>query len=160
MANAPHRIVFANEKGGTGKSTTAVHVAVALAYRGAKVAAIDLDPRQRTLYRYFENRRETESRRGIDLPGADFAVFEGGSVDKLEAAVEALAHCDLTLSSFYGCALQGCRLPHLLDRVSFHASTITREDVAQCELRNCEGVDYSLTASSDSRLAHSSHSGP
>jgi chromosome partitioning protein len=32
----PHRIVFANEKGGTGKSTTAVHVAIALAYQGAK----------------------------------------------------------------------------------------------------------------------------
>ena len=40
---APHRIVFANEKGGTGKSTSAVHVAIALAYRGARVAAIDLD---------------------------------------------------------------------------------------------------------------------
>ena len=39
-----HRIVFANEKGGTGKSTTAVHVAVALSYLGAKVAALDLDP--------------------------------------------------------------------------------------------------------------------
>ena len=52
----PHRIVFANEKGGTGKSTTAVHVAVALAYQGAKVAALDLDHRQRTFFRYFENK--------------------------------------------------------------------------------------------------------
>ena len=33
----PHHIVFANEKGGTGKSTTAVHVAIALASRGARV---------------------------------------------------------------------------------------------------------------------------
>ena len=81
---APHRIVFANEKGGTGKSTTAVHVAVALAYQGAKVAAIDLDPRQRTLHRYLENRSETEQRRGISLPGAQFAVFEGDSVEALE----------------------------------------------------------------------------
>jgi len=88
---APHRIVFANEKGGTGKSTTAVHVAVALAYQGAKVAAIDLDPRQRTLHRYFENRAETERRRGVALPGARFAVFDGGSVDDLEAAVAGLA---------------------------------------------------------------------
>ena len=40
---SPHRIVFANEKGGTGKSTTAVHVAIALAYQGARVAAIDLE---------------------------------------------------------------------------------------------------------------------
>jgi chromosome partitioning protein len=80
-----HRIVFANEKGGTGKSTTAVHIAVALAYRGARVAAIDLDPRQRTLHRYLENRCETERRRNIRLPGPSFAVFEGDSIEQLEA---------------------------------------------------------------------------
>jgi chromosome partitioning protein len=68
-----------------------VHVAVALAYQGAKVAAIDLDPRQRTLYRYFENRADTERRRGIELPGAAFEVFEGGSAEELEAAITALA---------------------------------------------------------------------
>lgn len=82
---SPHRIVFANEKGGTGKSTTAVHVAIALAYQGAKIAAIDLDPRQRTLHRYLENRAETERRRGITLPNASFAVFQGGSVAELDA---------------------------------------------------------------------------
>ena len=81
----PHRIVFANEKGGTGKSTTAVHVAVALAYLGARVAAIDLDPRQRTLHRYLENRAETERRRGISLPGASFAVFTGETIEQLDA---------------------------------------------------------------------------
>jgi chromosome partitioning protein len=72
-----------------------VHVAVALAYQGARVAAIDLDPRQRTLYRYFENRAETEQRRGVELPGAAFAVFEGGSVEELEAMVAELATGDL-----------------------------------------------------------------
>lgn len=82
---APHRIVFANEKGGTGKSTTAVHVAVALAYMGAKVVAIDLDPRQRTMHRYFENRAETEKRRGTTLPGATFGVHEGDDPEALEA---------------------------------------------------------------------------
>lgn len=91
----PHRIVFANEKGGTGKSTTAVHVAVALAYKGARVAAIDLDPRQRTLYRYFENRAETCHRRGIDLPTAQFDVFEGGEAAELEALAETIGTgCD------------------------------------------------------------------
>ncbi len=89
--SAPHRIVFANEKGGTGKSTSAVHVAVALAYRGAKVAALDLDPRQRTLHRYLENRAETAERRGIELPGARFAVLDGDSVDVLEAQAAELA---------------------------------------------------------------------
>ena len=81
---APHRIVFANEKGGTGKSTTAVHVAVALAYRGASVAAIDLDPRQRTMDRYLENRAETAARRGIDLPTARCSVFDGTDAAALE----------------------------------------------------------------------------
>jgi chromosome partitioning protein len=81
----PHRIVFANEKGGTGKSTTAVHVAIALAYQGASVAAIDLDPRQRTLHRYFENRAETMKRRAIDLPCARFAVFDGATLADLDA---------------------------------------------------------------------------
>ena len=39
----PHFITFANEKGGTGKSTTAVHTAIALAASGHRVAALDLD---------------------------------------------------------------------------------------------------------------------
>ena len=65
---APHWITFANEKGGTGKSTTAVHVAIALAYRGAKVVGFDLDHRQRTFARYIENRAETAQRREITLP--------------------------------------------------------------------------------------------
>ena len=86
----PHRIVFANEKGGTGKSTTAVHVAVALAYQGAKVAAIDLDTRQATTHRYIENRIETEKRRGIDLPGPVCEVFDGDSIEELEAQASRL----------------------------------------------------------------------
>jgi len=65
---AAHRIVFANEKGGSGKSTSAVHVAVALAAMGKKVAAIDLDTRQRTLGRYLDNRSETMKREGLVLP--------------------------------------------------------------------------------------------
>jgi chromosome partitioning protein len=82
--------VFANEKGGTGKSTTAVHVAVALAYGGARVAAIDLDHRQRTLHRYFENRIDTEGRREIELPGARFDVFAPTGDDPADiAALEA-----------------------------------------------------------------------
>ncbi len=46
---AHYVIVFGNEKGGTGKTTTAMHVAVALLKLGKKVAAIDLDSRQRTI---------------------------------------------------------------------------------------------------------------
>lgn len=85
MSAAPYRIVFANEKGGTGKSTTAVHVAIALGYQGARIAAIDLDSRQRTMHRYFENRAETMRRRSITLPTATFAVFEGTTTEELDA---------------------------------------------------------------------------
>jgi chromosome partitioning protein len=91
LSTAPHRIVFANEKGGTGKSTTAVHVAIALAYQGAKVAAIDLDSRQRTLHRYLENRSETERRRKVALPSATFAVFRGETVEELDVLSDELA---------------------------------------------------------------------
>jgi chromosome partitioning protein len=118
---APHRIVFANEKGGTGKSTTAVHVAIALAYQGAKVAAIDLDPRQRTLFRYFENRAETEERRGITLPGARFDVFEGGSPQELEAAVAALAHGTSDLAG--ACDFLVFDTPGRDDPLARHAAT-------------------------------------
>ncbi|RKF20538.1 ATPase [Altericroceibacterium spongiae] len=86
----PHRIVFANEKGGTGKSTTAVHVAVALAYQGVKVAALDLDHRQRTLFRYLENRAETALRRDIALPTASFDVYDGDNIEEFEAKARAL----------------------------------------------------------------------
>ena len=90
MAGA-HHIVFANEKGGTGKSTTAVHVAIALAARGAKVACIDLDTRQRTMYRYLENRAATIERRGIAISIPEFAVFGGNSQRDLEAVTAQFA---------------------------------------------------------------------
>jgi chromosome partitioning protein len=74
--NRAHHIVFANEKGGSGKSTTAVHVAVALAAQGHRVAALDLDVRQRTLGRYFENREATMRRRKIKLPMPRHGVLD------------------------------------------------------------------------------------
>lgn len=61
-------IVLANEKGGTGKSTTAVHLAVALAVQGHRVAVADLDHRQRTTARYLENRAAWAERQGHALP--------------------------------------------------------------------------------------------
>lgn len=85
-----HRIVFANEKGGTGKSTTAVHVAVALAYQGARVAALDLDPRQRTTHRYIENRIATLEKRALTLPTPHCEVFRGETPGDLIAAIRRL----------------------------------------------------------------------
>jgi chromosome partitioning protein len=72
----PHFVVFANEKGGTGKSTTAVHTAIALAAMGSRVAALDLDSRQRTMTRYLENRDATMRRLEKDLPQVVYRVLE------------------------------------------------------------------------------------
>jgi chromosome partitioning protein len=87
----PHFIVFANEKGGTGKSTTAVHTAIALAASGHRVAALDLDQRQRTMTRYLENRAATVRRLDVKLPMANFEVLEEQSEPALAAAVERLS---------------------------------------------------------------------
>jgi len=51
-----HVIVVANEKGGSGKSTLSIHLSVALLKAGYRVATIDLDTRQQTLTRFYENR--------------------------------------------------------------------------------------------------------
>ncbi len=86
-----HHIVFANEKGGTGKSTTAVHVAIALAARGARVCCLDLDTRQRTMYRYLENRAATIARREVNLPQPIFEVFEYDTLARLETQINRMA---------------------------------------------------------------------
>lgn len=87
---ASHYIVFANEKGGTGKSTTAVHTAVALAASGRKVGVLDLDSRQRTTTRYLENRAASAKRLGDDLPMPQFLVNEAGSLASFERNIDAL----------------------------------------------------------------------
>ena len=87
----PHFIVFANEKGGTGKSTTAVHTAVALAASGHRVGALDLDGRQRTMTRYLENRDATMRRLGKELPQAAYEVLEDHTEQALAAAIERLS---------------------------------------------------------------------
>ena len=74
-----HVIVFANEKGGVGKTTAAFHTAVALADAGASVFAIDLDPRQQSLARALENREGTARRLRITLPSPRYVVLQNQS---------------------------------------------------------------------------------
>jgi chromosome partitioning protein len=53
----PHVVVIGNQKGGSGKSTFAMHIIVALLNAGKRVACFDLDLNQLTLTRYVANRR-------------------------------------------------------------------------------------------------------
>ena len=83
-----HVIVLGNEKGGSGKSTTAMHVAVALLQAGQRVATIDLDSRQKSFTHYIENRRNWAERTRIklDVP-KHFCVARGFGLrlDEIEA---------------------------------------------------------------------------
>ncbi len=86
-----HVIVVGNEKGGSGKSTTAMHVATALARAGRRVGALDLDLRQTSLARYLENRAAFAAASGIDLPMPRYLPLpEGGDDARLGAALDAL----------------------------------------------------------------------
>ncbi|MBN9089575.1 MAG: AAA family ATPase [Reyranella sp.] len=88
-----HVLVIGNEKGGSGKSTTALHIAVSLMSDRAKVATIDLDARQGTLTRYIENRAAYLRRKGVELamPMHAAVMASGDSADekaRFEAALE------------------------------------------------------------------------
>lgn len=77
-------IVLGNEKGGAGKSTVAMHVAVALMNFGQRVATIDLDLRQKTFTYYIENRRAWAKRSGLELTIPTHYCVPRGATLKLE----------------------------------------------------------------------------
>ncbi|HEY6335925.1 MAG TPA: division plane positioning ATPase MipZ [Alphaproteobacteria bacterium] len=81
-----HVVVVGNEKGGSGKSTVAMHLAVALLRAGHSVATLDLDARQQSLTRYLENRRVFSEAHGaaLPMPGNHVAVPE--CVDSIDLA--------------------------------------------------------------------------
>jgi len=84
-----HVIVIANEKGGSGKTTTSMHVVTALLKAGQRVAAIDIDSRQKSLTRYIINRKNWAKKTGIPLEIPDHYVVDRAntrSVDENEAA--------------------------------------------------------------------------
>ncbi|GLR97601.1 ATPase [Bradyrhizobium liaoningense] len=66
-SGSAHVVVLGNEKGGSGKSTTALHIAVALLKAGQRVATIDLDCRQQSFTRYIDNRAAWARRTKLEL---------------------------------------------------------------------------------------------
>lgn len=89
--NNPHVIVLGNEKGGTGKSTTAMHLIVSLLRAGFKVGALDIDARQGTLSRYLENRARTAQEKKFDtttLPLPEYMAVASSDTINQEKAHE------------------------------------------------------------------------
>ena len=80
-----HVIVVGNEKGGAGKSTISIHLTVALLKAGYKVACIDLDTRQQTMTRFFENRRRGRPNRSGRSSFRCIARCERGESDDVRA---------------------------------------------------------------------------
>jgi len=81
-----HVIVTGNEKGGSGKSTTAMHLAVGLLRDGRRIACIDLDARQGTLTNYLSNRQRFIDEKAIDLPMPQFRIIEHSAEPNRDAA--------------------------------------------------------------------------
>jgi chromosome partitioning protein len=119
----PHIIVLGNEKGGTGKSTVAMHIISSLLRQGHKVGSIDVDARQGTLSRYVENRKLRVENKRESLPMPDhIAIFpsklENVSESNREedknfnAAMEKLKSCNFIIIDTPGNDSHLSRLAH------------------------------------------------
>ena len=86
VARSARLIVVGNEKGGSGKSTVAMHISIALMKAGYRVATIDLDAQQKSFTNYIENRRSWAKRvaRDLEIP-LHFCIGHDGAGDDASA---------------------------------------------------------------------------
>ena len=117
-------LVFGNEKGGAGKSTLAIHVASYALNAGERVAILDLDLRQLSFARFFENRLAWAQGHGKSLKMAHSLSPQDHGIGAVEmppelrkARVEALlqsaqASYDLILIDTPGSDTELSRLAH------------------------------------------------
>lgn len=87
-AKRAHIIVLGNEKGGSGKTTTGMHIIIALMRLGFNVGSMDLDARQRSLSRYIENRRQTALKENVPLPVPQHVVLPRSPFNIVQEAEE------------------------------------------------------------------------
>jgi chromosome partitioning protein len=118
-----HVIVLGNEKGGSGKSTAAMHLIVGLLRDGYRVGALDLDARQATLGQYLAARAAFATARGADLPLPRSAAVERSTFDgraaaeddetsRFNAALGEMANCDVIVIDCPGADTFLSRLGH------------------------------------------------
>jgi chromosome partitioning protein len=100
-------VVVGNEKGGSGKTTVAIHLVAGAMSAGLRVGGIDLDHRQKSFSHFFENRARWAERYALDFPLPKIApvvaseretksLAEGEDARRLAGAVAALsAECDV-----------------------------------------------------------------
>jgi chromosome partitioning protein len=99
----PFVIVLGNEKGGSGKSTSAIHIIVSLLRDGYRVGAMDLDARQGTLAGTLAARKHFVESKGIDLPLPEFRSVHRAALDhRLEAEAEETSRFDTAFNELAG----------------------------------------------------------
>lgn len=86
VAPRAHVVVVGNEKGGTGKSTTTVHLITGLLHAGFQVGCIDMDVGQGTLNRFLDNRRRARDAGDTALKMPEVEFLEVSNLDSAEAA--------------------------------------------------------------------------
>lgn len=148
VGHTPHIIVIGNEKGGSGKSTTAMHLIAGLLQRKFQVGSIDLDAGQATLTRYVENRKRTNEEPGISLAMPVHRRLEASELDSTSAAAAMdkvrLEECVASLaemSTFIVIDTPGSAIP-----ISRHAHSLADTLVTPL---NDSFIDLDLLASVD-----------
>ena len=147
MGMESHIIVVGNEKGGSGKSTAAMHIIVALLKSGYRVGTIDLDHRQQSLTRYLANRRACSEYSQMELTFPQIAVSPPSEADSradakaketqtFRDALQCLSECHFIVIDCPGANTHMARLAHL------HADTILTP-------MNDSFVDFDLLAQID-----------
>ena len=124
MDYKPYVIVVGNEKGGTGKSTLSMHIAVMLLNMGFSVGTIDIDSRQGTFSRYIQNRTKTAQETGdnnikhtfhysfVRSENNDRLIAEREDTDSLIGILKQLSTVDIILIDTPGSDMFASRLAH------------------------------------------------
>ena len=121
----PRVVTFGNQKGGSGKTTSAMNVMIGLMGCGYSVGSVDLDGDQATFTHFVENRRrQAESYPfPLDLPEhrlvensmeATVADAEEDESRRLAEALDSLKHCDYIIIDTPGNDTYLARLGHIL----------------------------------------------
>jgi len=143
----PNVIVLGNEKGGSGKSTTSIHIIVSLMRDGYKVGAMDLDARQGTLAGTLAGRKQFIESKNVALPMPEFFSVHRSTLDirqeaeaqereRFDAAFASMSHLDVLVIDCPGADTYLSRYGHA------HADTLITPI-------NDSFVDFSMLAKVD-----------
>ncbi len=121
----PRVITLGNQKGGSGKTTTGMHLMVGLMSCGYKVGSLDLDGDQATLSHFMENRKRQSKTSSfpLDMPRhrridnsleASVAQAEEDETERLDEALTELQDCDYVIVDTPGHDTFLSRMGHIL----------------------------------------------